>query len=450
MKKIVLLIASALLANATHAASPRQPWVVNQVYTYNHQFAATDSADLATKMSAMANSPFLFYRGTAHIFYQDMATLPASLYTSVQTGYTWLGGDTHIGNFGSVRDSSGTQVFAAGDFDEGYLGQFVWDLRRLAISMILAGRENGIADADITTAINTMAGAYLDKMDTFKGASDELSFQLKSGNTSDAVQDTISAGASDSRSSLLSKYTQLSGSARVFQTTSQLQPVSAATYTALVNSMGAYVSSIAASKQYAASYYTVKDIRQKLGSGVGSLGKLRYYLLLEGPSSSTSDDVIVEMKQSVPSAVAAVNNGRLPASSYGYNEGNRVARTLKAQLINADVLTGYTSASGMAFFVHEKSPWQQDFDSTALSTAGKLNTAATYFGQALASAHALADQDYDATVVSYSIDKQVTDAVTSKSSFKTELVSFAYDYATQVSLDWQSFVAAKNAGTPLY
>lgn len=53
-------------------------------------------------------------------------------------------------------------------------------------------------------------------------------------------------------------------------------------------------------------------------------------------------------------------------------------------------------------------------------------------------------------MVSYSIDKQVTDAVTSKSSFKTELVSFAYDYATQVSLDWQSFVAAKNAGTPLY
>src|SRR5262249_32916655 len=121
MKKIALLIASAMLSLSAHAASSRQTWVVNQVYNYNHQFAATDSADLATKMSTMAASPFLFYRGTAHIFYQDMATRPASLYTSVQTGYTWLGGDTHLGNFGSVRDSGGTQVFAVGDFDEGYL-----------------------------------------------------------------------------------------------------------------------------------------------------------------------------------------------------------------------------------------------------------------------------------------------------------------------------------------
>ena len=450
MKKIALLIASAMLSLSANAASSRPSWVVSQVYNYNHQFAATGSADLATKMSTMANSPFLFYRGTAHIFYQDMATLPASLYTSVQTGYTWLGGDTHLGNFGSVRDSGGTQVFAAGDFDEGYLGQFVWDLRRMAVSMILAGRENGISDADITTAINTMAGAYLDKMDAFKGTSDELTFQLKSGNTSGVVQDTINAGAANSRSSLLSKYTQLNGAARVFQTTAQLQVVPAATYNALVASMGDYVNSIASSKRYASSYYAVKDIRQKLGSGVGSLGKLRYYLLLEGPSSSTSDDVIVEMKQSVPSAVTAAANGRLPASTYAYNEGNRVARTLKAQLINADVLTGYTRANNMDFFLHEKSPWQQDFDTTALTSGGKLNTAATYVGQALASAHAIADQDYDATVVSYSIDKQVTDAVTSKSSFKSELVSFAFDYATQVSLDWQSFVAAKNAGTPLY
>lgn len=53
-------------------------------------------------------------------------------------------------------------------------------------------------------------------------------------------------------------------------------------------------------------------------------------------------------------------------------------------------------------------------------------------------------------VVSYSIDKQVSDAVTSPSAFKTEVINFAYDYATQVNLDWQAFVAAKNAGTALY
>jgi uncharacterized protein (DUF2252 family) len=53
-------------------------------------------------------------------------------------------------------------------------------------------------------------------------------------------------------------------------------------------------------------------------------------------------------------------------------------------------------------------------------------------------------------VVSYSIDKQVTDAVTSKGGLKAEIAAFAFDYAAQVNLDWQAFVAAYNAGTPLY
>jgi uncharacterized protein (DUF2252 family) len=150
------------------------------------------------------------------------------------------------------------------------------------------------------------------------------------------------------------------------------------------------------------------------------------------------------------SSVAKIVSGRLPASSYGYNEGCRVAKTLKAQLINADVLAGCTTVNGVGYYLHEKSPYQQDFDTKALATAGKLNTAASYLGVALASAHALADQDYDASIVSYSIDKQVADAVSSKSSFKAEIINFSFDYANQVNLDWQAFVAAKNAGTPLY
>ena len=107
------------------------------------------------------------------------------------------------------------------------------------------------------------------------------------------------------------------------------------------------------------------------------------------------------------------------------------------------------NVSGVPYYVHEKSPFQEDFDYTLLD-ASRMNTAATYLGQALASAHALADQDYDAAIVSYSIDKQVSDAVTSKSGLKAEIVSFAFDYANQVQLDWQCFVAAGNAGTPLY
>ena len=72
-------------------------------------------------------------------------------------------------------DSAGTVVFKVSDFDESYLGQYTWDLRRLAASMVLAGRETGINDSNITTAVNTMVGAYVDQMSSFKGSSAELS-----------------------------------------------------------------------------------------------------------------------------------------------------------------------------------------------------------------------------------------------------------------------------------
>lgn len=329
---------------------------MTQIYNYNHPFAATDSTDLATKMATMAGNAFSFYRGTDHIFYQDMLTLPASAYTTAQTGYTWLGGDAHIGNFGAWQDSGGNNVFSVDDFDEGYLGQYVWDLRRLATSMVLAGRANGIADSDITTAIKTMVGAYVSEMNTFMGSNAELSFQLKNGNTSGAVQTTIGNSSNDTRANLLARYTQVNSGARTFQTIANtLVPVTTTTYNNITAAMSSYISTISSSKQYASSYYQVKDIRQKLGSGVGSLGKLRYYVLIEGPSTSTSDDVILELKQETTGAVAeASSNGQALASADNSNDGARVALTNKAQTINADVLVGYATINGMTFYFHEK------------------------------------------------------------------------------------------------
>lgn len=443
---LVLLAACGLCA---HAATSRPSWVVSEVYGYNHPYAATDAADLATKMQKMNSSAYLFYRGTDHLFMKDMATLPASAYTSSNTAYTWLGGDTHLANVGAQRDSSGKAAFSVNDFDKGYLGQYVWDLRRMAVSAVLAGRENGLSDSDIGKAINSFVGAYVDQMASFKGNDGEKSFQLTSSNTSSVVKDTVSAADGGKRSDLLSKYTQTSGSTRVFQDKSDLVAVPTATRSAIVAAVANYVQSISNAKQYAASFYTVKDVHQKLGSGTGSLGRLRYYVLLEGPSSSTSDDVILEMKQTGTSAVALAAPGQLPTSAYAGNEGNRVARTAKAQLINADVLTGYTVVAGVPYYLHEKSPYQADFDYTQLSSASKFSTALTYVGQALASVHALADQDYDSSVVPFSIDKEIANAA-SKSGLQAEINSFAFSYASQVTLDWQAFQAAYKAGTPLY
>ncbi|MPW18232.1 DUF2252 domain-containing protein [Paraburkholderia sp. CNPSo 3157] len=85
MKKAwIALSAAACLLSAfpAHAQTSRPSWVVTQIYNYNHPLAATDSAELATKMSTMAGDAFAFYRGTDHMFYQDTLTLPASSYAT--------------------------------------------------------------------------------------------------------------------------------------------------------------------------------------------------------------------------------------------------------------------------------------------------------------------------------------------------------------------------------
>ncbi len=455
LKKIPVILAiltlTLVLTFTAKAANSRSAWVENQIYQYNHPFANQLPQELATKMQKMAVNPFAFYRGTAHIFYSDMQTLPSSGFVNSSTSAIWLEGDMHMQNLGGLRDSNGNNVFDTTDFDEGYLGPYVWDLRRMAASILLAAKQNGLSSSDAQDVVRNFLDAYLNKMSDFKGTSDELSYRLESSNTNGVVKDLIQSTASDSRSSLLNKYTQINSTGnRVFQTTSELQAVSSSTYSAITTAMSSYITSIPSSKRYSNSYYTLKDIRLKLGSGTGSLGRYRYYLLIQGSSSANDDDVILEMKQESSSAVAIAVPGLLPSSVYGNHEGARVTTATKAMLSNTDVLVGYTTVNSIPFMLREKSPYQEDFDYTLLTTKTKFMDAMGYAGKIVAKNHAISDQDYDASIVSYSVDKQVTDLVSNKSAFKDEIVSFALNYATQVEYDYASFVSAYNAGVPLY
>lgn len=441
----------AVVSTAADAAGARYSWVVQQIYNYNHPYASQLPGELSSKMSKMAASPSAFYRGTAHIFYQDMTTLPGSAFTTYATSQTWLNGDMHLLNMGGFRDASGNYVYDTNDFDEGYWGQYVWDLRRMAVSLILSAKENGLSPSDQQQVVLDFLDTYLNKIGDFRGTGDELGYRLTASNTSGTVKDTIQKSAAQTRSDLLAKYTVLSGGLRVFQTTAELQAVSAGTYSAVQSAIASYVSSIPSSKRYAASYYTVKDVRLKLNSGIGSLGRYRYYVLLEGPSGSTGDDVIVQMKQETASVVAIAAAGNMPGWTYDYHEGERAAKSMKANLSNTDLLAGWTSMGGLHYLVREKSPYEADFDVTKLTGYGSFSTAAQYMAKVVAKNHAASDQDYDATLIPYSIDKQIDDAVAGyKSAFKTEVLNFAIDYAAQVQLDYQSFLSARAGGAVLY
>src|SRR6516165_8159214 len=90
----------------------------------------------------MLVSPFTYFRGAALPMAADLATTPASG-LRVQ-----LCGDAHLANFGAFASPSRRLVFDVNDFDETLPGPFEWDVKRLAASLAVAGRNNGFAAKD--------------------------------------------------------------------------------------------------------------------------------------------------------------------------------------------------------------------------------------------------------------------------------------------------------------
>lgn len=112
---------------------------------------------------------------------------------------------------------------------------------------------------------------------------------------------------------------------------------------------------------------------------------------------------------------------------------------------------GYTTVNGIPFMLHEKSPYQVDFDYKLLTTKSNFMDAMAYAGKVVAKNHGISDKDYDTAIVTVSVDKEVTDITSGdRAAFKDEIVNFAVDYATQVEYDYTSFVNAYNQGVPLY
>ena len=446
------LACALLLICHAYADAPvyRSSWVVGKIYNYNHPFATKRSDDLATKMAKMQTSPFVFYRGTAHLFYEDMNSWKPSAYTSYATRNTWINGDMHMANMGAFRDAAGNFVFDTSDFDEGYWGQYVWDVRRMVVSIMLAAQENGLSSTNQEQLVREFLDAYLAKIEDFRDGNEELNYRLSSGNTSDFVNDLIKKSAGKTRQQLLNKTTSVTAGNRKFTLSRELVKLPPADYAALEAAISDYVYSIPLSKRQEPPFYKVKDICLKLGSGVGNLGRNRYYALIQGTTMGTDDDVILQIKQHSPSVVSIAAKDAMPTWAYENHEGQRVARSLKASLTYTDVLTGWTTIAGAPYSVREKSPYETDLDSTSLKTYSKFSGTVQNIGKVLAKNHAISDKDYDAALSPYNIDKEIADVITSKSGFKDEITEFAKQYAQQVQWDWTAFVEARKAGIALY
>lgn len=398
--------------------------------------------DLAARTAKLAASAWSFFRGTSPLFYRDLAELTPSAYATAGAD-VWITGDAHLENTGADRGADNVEQYQLTDTDDAWRGSWTWELRREAVAIVLAGRANGRTASQINTDVDTLVAEYAQWIDTFHGTNDELTWRLTADNTSDLSADLIDKSDDDKRADLLAKWTVLTGSTRTFIADPALQTVSAATRADVVNAIAAYRTT--AADPLTTSEAVVKDVRRRLGAGTGSLGRWRWYALIDGDTTSTSDDRILELKQEVDPAPKP-----LAPSATTLTGGQRPAMALRWLVNESDPLAGWASVGTVPVLVREKSPFAEDLEISDLTNSSIWDDTVRDIGRLLAAAHARADQDITGTGLTYSADAAIDNAITSVSGLQAETRAFATGYADQVASDWQAYAVARNSGRALY
>ncbi len=153
----------------------------------------TDPRGFRTKFRKMAADPFAFYRGSACLFYADLADLD-DRWADDRTSRVWIHGDLHAENFGTYMNAEGLLVFDVNDFDEAYLGHFSWDLRRFVASLALMCWQKALPEDDVRSLAAVYLRAYVDQVRRYGETDDDLAeFALRLDNTEGPVHAVLLA-----------------------------------------------------------------------------------------------------------------------------------------------------------------------------------------------------------------------------------------------------------------
>src|SRR4051794_21143965 len=193
----------------------RQQEIIDVLVDAFGPMVEADPQAFRRKFRKMASSPFAFYRGSAALFYADVAKLEDP-YADERTSRVWIQGDLHAENYGTYINSEGVFVFDVNDFDEAYLGAFTWDVQRMAASLALLGFSKAFSDDDIQRLITTYARAYAEQVAAFTGSDDDRDFALTLDNTDGLIHEVLEQARGAQRVALLDRLTPLEGNVRRF------------------------------------------------------------------------------------------------------------------------------------------------------------------------------------------------------------------------------------------
>ena len=404
-----------------------------------------DADAFRTKFRKMAADPFAFYRGSAVLFYADMAT-GEDRWCDERTSRVWIHGDLHAENFGTYMDATGRIVFDVNDFDEAYLGHVSWDLRRFAASFALLAWRKAFSDEVIGDLLAVYLDAWLDQVEEFTRSDADREFALVAGNTEGAVHELIRETATRTRLGLLRRMTVVEDGERRFADNARNRRLEDDERAEVLEALERYKATLPPRPWRREVAYDVKDLIGTGGFGIGSAGLPAYNVLLEGYDQALENDVVLSLKQG---AVAAPSRIVTDPEVRGYfeHEGHRTAVSRRALQSHASQFLGHTEIRGRGFVVAELSPYELDLDWEDLTEPDDIRPVLAQLGRATAKLHCVGDADSDHTLVPFQTEEAIVAMLAGRrQEFVADLVEFAHAYARRTQEDHRHFVDAFRAG----
>ncbi|MFC9431223.1 DUF2252 domain-containing protein [Streptomyces sp. NPDC056987] len=414
------------------------------------ELLAADPAAFRVKFRKMAASAFAFYRGTACLFYNDLAREGAGAGTGAgadapfldeRTGRVWIHGDLHAENFGTYMDANGRLIFNVNDFDEAYIGPFTWDLKRFAASLALIGYQKALSDAQITELVEIYAGAYRERVHALAtGAKNDEVPPFTLDTAQGPLLTALRSARSLTRFSLLDSMTEIREYERRFAPGDGSIELDAATRYKILAAFDGYLETLPESSLTRPDSYRVKDVVGRRGIGIGSAGLPSYNILLEGNSDALENDVVIYLKQAQTPAVSRhITDGAV--RGYFQHEGHRTVISQRALQAHADPWLGWTELDGAGQLVAEVSPYAVDLDWSDLDDPEEIAAVVADLGRATATMHAAADDESGHSLVPFSTERAIDAAIAAdEDGFGALLVEFAHRYGARARADHQIFV----------
>jgi len=391
----------------------------------------------------MAESPFSYYRGTPAVLAFDLATTPR---TDI---IVQASGDAHLSNFGLFASPERRLVFDANDFDETLPGPWEWDVKRLAASIVIAGRANGFSAAQNRFATMATVRSYREWMARYAAlplidvwysyitdeairAAGEAAFSgFKDIKMRRARLDALFAEArGHDRLRAADKLTTIVDGRRiVVDDPPVIEHIEIpGGPEAMAKVFTDYRATLAESRREFLERYRFADFALKV-VGVGSVGTRCFVLILEGRDEN--DPLILQAKE----ATASVLEEHVGGSGYA-NQGERVVVGQRLMQGASDIFLGWTRGpGGRDYYLRQLWDMKGSIDTSTLRGPEGLGFYGGLCAWTLARAHA---RSGDSVAISAYLGTSDT--------FDGAIADFSEAYAGQNEKDYRAYVAAIKAG----